>query len=544
MTKRTSTILIMAAAAVPFWPAFHAGFLVWDDRVNLVTNAAYRGFALANLRWMLVTRHQGPWQPLSWFSYAVDYALWGLNAAAMRRTNFALHAAAAALFFLVARRLIAAAKPSRGEFAAGMGAAAAAIFFAWHPLRVESVVWLTERRDVLSGAFMMGAWLCHLEEFPIAALILYAAALLSKGTAFVLPLFLLAEEIYPFDRPIRDSFRRILPFFALAIVVGAIGLWGFSTGAVTAPALTMWQRILVTAHSPGFYFVKTFAPLNLSPYYSLPHDWSAGARALSIYAGLTAALTFAAWKFRREYSAVWVWWLAYLAAVIPVSGLFQNGAQAAADRYTYAAAIPLALAVGEAASILSARKLKFALAGVAAAAALLFALTWRQSRYWRDDRALWEHAVALDGDAYLPRSNYADALMSYGESADAIAQYSEVLRIQPNDAHALINRGTLNLERGRLDAAESDCRAVLALVPGEPSAATNLARIFLEQKNRPAAIEQLEDVVRLHPNFAAARFNLGLLLVSSGRRDEGLSQIRRAVELDPALALRLKAGKK
>jgi len=550
--ERLAAAAAAAGALIPFRPAADAGFLAWDDVPNLVDNSAYAGFTRASLAWAWTTHFRGPWQPLSWLSYALDRALWGLDAAAFRRTNFLLHALAAALLVLVARRLLDAALGARvPERARTLGALAAGLAFALHPLRVESVVWITERRDVLSGALLIGAWLAYLEEIPAAALALFSGALLAKGTAVALPFFLLAGEVFPFARLSPDPRRwaargarrvrrRLAPFFALAAAAGLMNLGGFSTGDLAAPSVGLAARLALAAHAPGFYLAKTIFPVGLSPYYPLRADWSALAPRLAAYAALAAAATAAAWAARRRAPWAWTAWLAYLAALAPVSGLALNGAQLAADRYSYLPCLPLALAAGGLAAAAGRRSPRAAAAAVAALALGLGALSWRQSGFWRGDVPLWSRAVALAPDGYLPRANLAAALFAAGEEEWALAEYAEVLRLRPDDFGARVNAGVLLEKRGRLDEAEADYRAALAQRPDAPDAAVDLSGLLWRRGDRAGALALIQAVAARAPGFAPARFDCGIMLLALGRREEGRAQLRAALALDPSLAARLK----
>jgi len=548
---RAQAALAAAAALLPFLPALHAGFLAWDDRPNLLDNSAWRGFAWENLRWMLTTHWRGPWQPLSWLSYALDRALWGLDAPAFRRTNLLLHALAAALAVLVAARLLEAALAQRvPERARRLGALAAGLFFALHPLRVESVVWITERRDVLSGAFLLAAWLMRLEGRALLGPALFACALLSKGTAVALPFFLLACEVYPFARlsadprrwaapPARSVLLGLAPYFALAAAAGAMNLLGLRAGELAVPALSLGKRLLLAAHSAGFYLHKTFWPSGLSPYYALPRDWAAAAPRLAAGAALSAAALAAAWLGRRRAPWALPAFLAYLAALAPVSGLLQNGAQLAADRYSYLPCLPFAFVVGGFAAAFAARRPRAAAGLVAAGALALGALACRQALYWRSDKALWARAVELSADAYLPRSNYAQALNLSGDKDGALAQFPEVVRLEPRDAQARVNWAVLLEERGRLAEAERLLREAYALDPGAPETTVDLAGLLARRGARSEALGLLEALAARRPGFAPGRFDLGLLLLSCGRKAEGVRHLREAVRLDPSLARRL-----
>lgn len=504
-------LAVAALTLLVYLLAPSGGFLAWDDRANLLAHDAWRGLGWTNVKWMLTTHHQGPWQPLSWLSWAADHALWGLDAQAFRRTNIVLHALAAGLLTECARLLL---KPA-GRSAA-LGAAAAGLFFALHPLRVESVVWITERRDVLSGALYAGALLAFLRGRRGLSLALFAAALTSKATAVGLAWAVLALAT---DR------RRAAPYFALALAAGWLNLGGFQTGDLRAVTLGWGERLVVAAHALSFYLAKTLAPFGLSPYYPLPSPayplwpWAAAGVALSVGA---------------LWSPLYRHWLVYALTLAPVSGLLQNGAQAAADRYSYLATLPFALLAGVGVSRLRPRA---AVAALAAGAVFLAGLTLKQAAYWRDDVALWTRAAALAPDAYLPRSNLALALDAAGDLAGAAAQYREAIRLEPRDVEARVNLGVIRAKAGDVSGAQVLYREALGLRPGHPHAAVNLAVLLASAGRRGEAIAVLRGAP---PAFAPARFNLGLLLLQSGRKDEGLAHLREALRLDPALAARLR----
>jgi tetratricopeptide (TPR) repeat protein len=543
--KKLAAAAAALAASIPFLSAAGAGFLAWDDQSNLVYNEAYRGFSRTNLSWMWTTHFRGPWQPLSWLSYAVDWSAWGLDAPEFRRTNFLLHALAAALCVLVARRLLDAALGSRtSERARNLGALAAGLFFALHPLRVESVVWITERRDVLSGIFFLAAWLAYLEEKFYLAPFLFAAALLSKGTAVALPFFLLACEYFPLRRLSAHPRRvalRLAPYFALAFVAGLVNLGGFASGDLSVPSIGLGLRLAIAAHAPGFYWAKTCLPFFLSPYYPLVVPTSSLYAGFAGYAVLGLLMTLAVMSSRRRAPWASAAWFAFLAALAPVSGLIQNGAQLAADRYSYLPCLPFAFVVGGFFAAAAEKKFRAAAFGLLSLSVVLSALSARQSTFWRDDRALWTRAVALAPDGYLPRSNLASADLAVGDEDGALEQFRVVLRLHPEDFGAQVNAGYLLQKRGRYDEAESVLRAALSLRPGAPDAIVNLANVLSARGDRKGALTLLDELTSREPEFAPGRFNRGLSLIALGRRAEGEKELRAALALDPSLAARLKA---
>lgn len=441
-----------ALTALVFLPSLFFPFLAWDDAPNLLTNPSFGPPSWAFLKWAFTTHHYGPYQPLSWLSLSLDRALWGLNPFGYHLTNIMLHSANAALAYACARLLW-------DEKRAWL----CALLFALHPLRAESVAWITERRDVLSGFFFLGALLLHLRKTPRAwVLAAYAAAILSKGTAVGLVWILIA-----LDKKWKDK----MPFFAVAIALGCVGLWAFKTGDMPSVPLSLGERLRVAGHGAAFYLWKTILPIGLSPYYELKSVSWLGALVS------TALLPFEAWRL-------------FLLILAPVSGLLQNGLQLAADRYTYLAGLPLAAA---GAAWLSKKR------WAAAVPAVLAALTVRQTMFWRDDITLWSRAVAVEPASFFARSNLATALFVKGDP-EAEAQYEAVLTLRPGDPQALLNLGALAERRGDHASARRRYEAL-----GDDRARQNLAVLLLKEGRWDEAEKAL---VELAPRLPEARLNL------------------------------------
>ena len=480
-----------------------ASFLQWDDSKNLLEHGKWRGFSRDNLLWMWSTRHYGPWQPLSWLSWAVDFKLWGLSAEAFRRTNIAFHAITAGLFFLACRRLL----PRASSASLPLGAAGAALFFALHPLRVESVVWITERRDVLSGFFAVSSLYLWLEDRRRLSAFAFVGAVLSKGTSICVVPFIFIIDTVVLRRDARKTVVSLLPHAVIGLFAAGKNLGGFQTGDLQGFDLGAVDRVLVSLSGSWFYLSKTFLPFNLSPYYALPLDGD-GIR-LESYPGALLALLVTVLCFHRKVRA-WAVpvWFSYLIALAPVSGLLQNGRQAAADRYSYLACLPFAVVFGLALERLYLRRPRRAVAVLTATAIFLATATVYQAQYWRDDISLWTRAVGITPAAYLPNSNLSVALLVADRGEDAIPYLEAAIRLEPRDAEARVNLASIRAAKG----------------------------------DNEAAIRLFEEVVALRaddPSFASARYNLGILLIRQGRKHDGLAHMREAVRLDPSLARRL-----
>jgi len=284
VTAATVLLLVLAVFAA-FAPALDADFVDWDDDENFLKNPAWRGLTAAHVRWMATSFHMGHWHPLTWLTLALDHALWGAGAHGLHRTNVLLHALAAVAFFFVSRRLLEAAAPAVSPSRRSLAAAFSAAFFALHPLRAESVAWVTERRDVLSGVFFfltLLAWLRYVAAAPGGerrrayglALAFFALGLLSKASLMVLPALLVLLDQWPRPRAVtlRQRVVEKLPFAALSVAAAAWAWRGQSAADTFAP----WEetgalpRVVIAGYAAALYTWKTLVPLGLLPLYAMP----------------------------------------------------------------------------------------------------------------------------------------------------------------------------------------------------------------------------------------------------------------------------------
>src|SRR5437870_8417724 len=351
-------VLIALVTFIAFLPTLRNQFVDWDDFKNFLDNPYYRGLAWTQLRWMWTT-HLGHYIPLTWMTFGLDYLLWGMNPLGYHLTNLLLHAANAVVFFFVVLRILTRALPNpseRGE-ALAVSAGVAALVFAIHPLRVESVAWATERRDVLSGLFYLVTILMYLRACERGArgrgsywlsVAVFVCALLSKSMVVNLPVVLLILDVYPLRRlggfvgwwsePARRVYVEKIPFVLLAAAASAIAVIALSSvpAARSLAQLSVPGRLAVSAYGLSFYLWKTVLPMTLLPLYEL-HDVNPWAPPFLLSYGVVPAVTALALILRHRLPGLPAAWLAYAVILIPVLGIFQNGPQIAADRYTYLA---------------------------------------------------------------------------------------------------------------------------------------------------------------------------------------------------------------
>jgi tetratricopeptide (TPR) repeat protein len=504
-------VVALALAAVTvavFAPALGHGWVDYDDDQNFLRNPHYRGLGPAQLRWMLTAVIMGHWTPLTWLTHGLDYVLWGMDPGGYHLVNVLLHAANAAVFFVLARRLLAAALPGAAPLPLRLGGAAAALLFALHPLRVESVAWITERRDVLAALFYLltaFTWLRAAasegrarRDWYFASLGLFALGLLSKSMLISLPLVLLVLDVYPLRRlDPRDwrspAARRVLletvPYLALAVATLAITTLTMRA-SVRVTSLDLYPpaaRLAMAAYSLVFYPLKTLAPLDLRPMYELPLRVSLLEPPFLFAALAVVAITIALVAVRRRWPGGLAVWVAYALTLAPVSGLVHAGPQIAADRFSYLPSLGLCLLLGAGVAAGAARPRLARLAPALAAAwlASLAALTWSQVQIWRDTDTLFVYTLAVDPDCGWCHAQYGGALGNRGDLAGAIPHLQRAAALRPHRSRDQAHAGLALLRAGRAADALPYLERAVAGQPENLEAHANLG-LALTEVGRPA----------------------------------------------------------
>jgi len=481
-------LVVAALTFVAFEPSLAGQWLHWDDDKHFVEHEAWRGLSASHLRWMFTTFHLGPYQPLSWVSLGFDHEMYGMEPRGYHATNIVLQAVVAAAFFGFARTLfqhIPSLSAARGWKIDG-AAALAALFFAVHPLRVESVAWITERRDVLSGLFFALTCWTYVRFAAstgrarttalLLALVCYTLSLAAKGLGMTLPLGLLVLDVFVLRRwngTLRGSasdgrssivalVREKTGFFVLGFVAGLLAWKGQSEFAAMRDLATygLGSRIAQSFFGLFFYVWKTLVPLDLIPLVPLPAVASPAEPRFAIAIVTVLVVAACAWLWRKRVPALVAGLLVYAIFVGPVLGLTQTGPQLVADRYSYLACMPFALLFGggllRAALAHPARASVFAAVGVAIVLALV-PLTRAQSRIWHDDITLWTKTVAVRPDDAPAFRNLTLAHLRLGENE------TDPARAQTHFESALAEceRGLrAGLDAGLLSNASSACRSL------------------------------------------------------------------------------------
>lgn len=566
MIRRFLPAALVVLTFATFLSTLGGQFLDWDDHVNLVQNEGYRGLGWPQIRWAFTSTLMGHYIPLTWLTFSANYAAGGLDPWGYHLVNLLLHSANALVFYLVARRLLAAAQSGGrqagcDETVTLWGAAAAALIFAVHPLRVESVAWVTERRDVLSGLFFLLAVLAYLKAVEAGAgaegrgralsLAFFAAGLLSKASIMVLPAVLVLLDHYPLRRA-TPTWRRLVVEKAGYWALGAAG----AVGALAALRLSGLRittygaygpaaRLAMVAYSLWFYPASWLWPVHLSPLYELPATVDPWAwRFLGPVVGL-AAVTALLWLLRTRWPAGLAAWIYSALFVLPVSGVVHSGFQLAHDRYSYLSGLGFALLGGGAITWLlrayRERRLDRSVVAAALASTVLVAAalgvgSWQQAGIWRDPETLWRWALEMDPRCAVCANNLA-ALLSNVPSrnaarmAEAEALARRALALKPTYDSPYNTLGAILADRRDDRGAEAAFREAMRLGPDRVGPPANLGALYARAGRLAEALPWLRSAWARDPGFPGLRSNLG-----SALRDHGIVQAR-AGQLDEAIAL-------
>ena len=499
------------------------------------------GLTWAGVKWAFTTWHASNWHPLTWLSHMADCECFGLDAGAHHLVNAALHAANAALLFALLLRLT----------GATWSSALVAALFAWHPLRVESVAWVAERKDVLSSFFAFLSLLAYTRfareksrRDYFLALLFFALGLLAKPMIVTLPCLLLLLDWWPLNRArsadggvrnLKPLFLEKIPFFVLSAAACVVTFFAQRAVAVlSVDQYPMSLRLGNALLSYARYLLKIVWPVNLSVMYPLPDHSSWGGVVAA--GGVLAAISWLVWRARRRQPYLLAGWLWFLGTLVPVIGLVQAGQQAMADRYSYFPCIGIFLAV-----ILGLRdlavhfKVKGALLAAVAALGLAanIGLTENQLGYWQDDLSLFGHAVKVTTDNAAAQINLGTALEAAGEPVPAQACYREALRIMPNSARAHNNLANLLDTAGQTDAALAEYQAALRLNPDAALTHCNLGTLFVKLGRFEEARAQYQEAARLQPDDWRPGYLLGKACLRQGRYAEAVAHFGQAAARNP-----------
>ncbi|MGA2258918.1 MAG: tetratricopeptide repeat protein [Thermoguttaceae bacterium] len=553
---RQRTRWLALLAAIVFGQTLGHDFIDWDDSQYVVNNPhVTRGLSAQGIAWAFTQRYQSNWHPLTWISHMLDCQMYGLWAGGHHLTNLLLHAATAILLFLALRRMT-------GRLGCS---ALVAMVFAVHPLRVESVAWVAERKDVLSGFFFMltlwayGGYARSAFSWWRYALVVvcFALGLTSKPMLVTLPFILLLLDYWPLRRVLGSRLgisrlvenlscssestdevwammrlRRLivekLPLLALAAASCTVTLWAQTEAMEDLEVRPLGDRAANALVSYGQYILATFWPANLAVYYPHPpHGWPALPVAVSGMAlfGISAVAIWA----RRRFPYLFSGWFWYVGMLVPVIGLIQVGGQAMADRYTYLPQIGLLLAlVWGADDVWRWCRLGPRLEGVAAALVVLTLVVCatRQVSFWRDAETLWRQTIACTTENAPAHANLASILGRRRTFPEAIDQFKIAFQIDPNQPGFLNNYSITLREAKQIDEAIEFGRLAVQQKPEDPTFHGNLALALTDKGLWDEAIAEYRKALELQPDDYRSRFQLGRIYARLGRQKEAADEYR------------------
>jgi Flp pilus assembly protein TadD len=532
--------LVLATVTV-YWPVSHCEFTNYDDDHYVYKNPQVEtGLTIQGVVWAFTTRYAGNWHPLTWLSHMLDWQLWAGNAGAHHLVNLLFHLVNTLLLFHVLNQMTAA--PWRSGFVAAL--------FALHPLHVESVAWVAERKDVLSTLFwMLTLWAYgrYVERFKVhgsgfkgfygLALLFFALGLMAKPMLVSLPFVLLLLDFWPLGRarwvkpvlgdqtavPLSRLLMEKSPFFALTAASCAVTFWAQRLGGTieSLEYLPLGDRIANAVVSYVRYLGKAFWPDGLAVFYPLQR-WSSEAALVAVVV-LFGVSAWVLWNTRSQPQFV-VGWLWYLGTLVPVIGLVQAGSQSMADRYTYLPLIGLFIIL---AWSLPSRLVEQPMPRTIAAATAVVLLSvcgmlsGLQLRYWQNSVALFEHALAVTEPNFVTHYNLGFALALAGRVEDALEHFKQALQIKPDNADVNYSMGLALVLLGKAPEGVSYWEQALRIKPNDAIRQYDLANVLLKLRRMPQAIEHFQQVLRINPDYIEALNNLAWLLATLAPSDGG-----------------------
>ncbi|MGO8835921.1 MAG: tetratricopeptide repeat protein [Limisphaerales bacterium] len=587
-TKWVMCLALAIVTLAAFVPVVGNNFIGFDDPEYVTQNPyVQQGLSGEAVKWAFSAFYSSNWHPLTWLSHMLDCQLYGLDPAGHHLTSLAFHIANTLLLFLLLQNMTARSWP--GLFVA--------LLFGIHPMHVESVAWIAERKDVLSGFFFLLTLLAYARYVRLGevqtrqgrvayglTLLLFALGLMAKPMLVTLPCVLCLLDCWPLGRfqfPLRNQpvsvFRRLalekIPFFVLSAVSCGITFLAQSRfqSVKTVTEVPVMTRLVHAPVAYVWYVLKLFWPANLSVFYPLrlsPPSAVAGAVVL------LAVLTWLAFRLRRDQPCLLVGWLWFLVMLLPVSGLIQVGSQAYADRYTYLPYIGLLIILAWGLPPLLAKwryGKPFLFAGALFAAVACFSLTAAQVRVWSSTRTVFERAVALDEDNpvawcmlgmeavqegnagqavgcfrrattldpkyFMAWNDLGRALYRQGEFGEALSACQTALQCAPNYAPSQgaihYNLGDLFLATGRFEDAITHFQKALQLLPGRPEIYKDLGCAFVRNHEPEQAIIQFQNAFRLQPGDAQTELALATTLMDNRQTSDAINHLYQVLALDP-----------
>lgn len=553
--KYLVSLFLFVMTVMVYWQTGSHGFINFDDPEYVYENPYVKlGLTPATIKWAFTTFHASNWHPLTWLSHLADVQFYGMHPFGHHITNVILHSANVVLLFLLLLRLT-------GFLWRSMVVAA---LFALHPLHVESVVWVSERKDVLSAFFWLATLFLYAEyvktfgrRYYLLMFMMFAFGLMAKPMLVTLPFVLMLLDYWPLGRwsmggvvaetsstrnscdaeiPFRKLLQEKIPFLVLASVSCVLTLFAQQEGGAvnSFDNYSITMRIANAIVSYTGYLQKMFWPHNLAFFYPLP-------KAIPIMQLLTAACVFAVMTFisirlLRKQPFMIVGWFWYVVTLLPVIGLIQVGGQSSADRYTYIPLIGIFILLiwwlcELTAKIPYRRLVLTAVSGIVLTGCTL--VTLRQISYWQNNVTLYSHALAVTNDNYIAHNNLGFALASEDKLFEATAHFNEAIRISPRFADAYLNLGNAFLKTGEIDRSIVFINKAIDLRPKFASAFLDLGVAMFRKGRFDDALDNFNRALAIDPFLGDGNYNKGVVLSKTGKSDEAIECFSTALKINP-----------
>lgn len=577
---KAKTIIALSVAVVTFavyLPTLQNGFINWDDNEYVYKNTFIRSFDAHLFKSAFTEFHASNWHPLTWISHAFDYAIWGLNPLGHHLTNNILHTLnTLVVVFLVMRLMEIARKaaandglsePLLNDRMIMITGTATGLLFGVHPLHVESVAWVAERKDLLCAFFFLLSIITYthyvtdirsraatnpasrfLNKNYLLATGFFILSLLSKPMAVSLPLVLLILDWFPFGkihslRSLWSALVEKIPFISLSLVSSLLTIMAQSRTIYSLKFIPLSARLSVAAEALMVYLIKTVLPINLVPFYPYPKNMSLFSLEhiipILILLGVTAAC-IAVMRSRKLWISLWSY---YVITLIPVLGIVQVGSQSMADRYMYLPILGPLTVIGltvariyEKLSILNRWNSALKMAGYLIAITVLAFLSYatvRQISVWKNSVVFWSYVTNREPTATIAYNNLGNAYLANGQVDMAIDQYHNALRLEPDFEKAHNNLGNAYFSKGLFDMAIDQYRDALKLRPDYAEAHFDLGNAYFSKDLFDRAIDQYRDALRLKPDYGEAHYNLGLIYLNRGSQDMAKTEFELALKTMP-----------
>ena len=539
-SRKQKLIVYIALTVVTlavFWQVNHYDFINIDDNIYVTGNSHIQsGITLDGFRWAFSSTYAEFWHPLTWLSLMFDYQLYGLNAGGYHLTNLILHILSALLLFWLFNRMTGTIWRS----------AFVATIFALHPLHVESVAWISERKDVLSVFFWM-LTLClyvYYTEKPVIkrylpVVFFFACGLMSKPLVVTRPVIMILLDYWPLERfELRKSdlmlrqLREKIPFFVLSAVFSIITL--YAQHKPSQEYLPLGARLANDPVSFMIYLEKTFVPNHMAVFYPFSFQLPAwqvwGSVFLLLFISIIVIMSM------RRLPYLFTGWLWYIITLLPVTGIIQARNFSMADRYTYLPLIGIAVMLAWGIPPLiknEAMRKKILFPASIAALAIMAVLTWHQCGYWKNSMNICNHALQVTKDNYLAHINLGSALFDEGKTEEAIAHYSDAIRITPNIILSYNKRGIAYDKLGRHQRALEDFNKAISLKPDDAISYNCRGNAYAELGQYQMAIEDYNKTIRLKPDNADAYNDRGTIYAKLGQYQMAIEDFNNAIRLKP-----------